>query len=113
MRVVYLVWLLAILAAPCAFANCYVIQNNSKFAQRVDVHYNGPVNNEPVTIPLAPHDRYPKQDSSCWTDGASANISIEPGKYTLHFNGKPWSAPIVFGDGSNVTPSGTFTLDPT
>lgn len=114
MKVRVLTFLSMLLLPLSALANCYVIQNNSNFAQRVDVHYNGPVNSGPITIALPSHGRYPAQGSWCWndTEGYTADIYIDPGAYTLHFNGNPWSAPVVFGNGPSVTPSGTFTLDP-
>src|SRR5947209_13793955 len=54
-------------AAPTAFANCYVLKNDTSSPQTFQLKFNRTFPGMKPTITLAPHARYPTKGSWCLT----------------------------------------------
>lgn len=91
-------------------ANCYVLQNNTNFTQTWHFQYNTPIGQGQLTqLAMQPHGHYPTNGQWCWngTGAFHATVLVDPGAYRVSWNG-----PFVMGDGSGVSPGGTYSLNP-
>src|SRR5438105_15865414 len=63
-----------------AFANCYVLQNNTDAAQTWHFQYSKPLPGAKTDLRLAPHARFPQTRAWCWDAPADtyATASIDP-----------------------------------
>lgn len=102
-------FLLCLVLATGAKANCYVLQNNTDYEQKWAFSYNTPVGpGQLKTLTLAPHDHYPSQGQWCWNDVPwKVAVRVVPGAYR-----RSWSGALTMGDGDEVSPSGTYALEP-
>jgi hypothetical protein len=109
MRTLFLMPLLLVMSGP-AFANCYVLQNNTDSIQTWHFQYAKPLPGEKTDLKLAPHARFPANRDWCWETPSDyyATVRIDAGGYV-----PSWQGVLVFGNGSNASPSGTYSLEPT
>jgi hypothetical protein len=109
MRHSFMLLLIATLSST-AFANCYVLQNNTDSIQTWHFQYAKPLPGEKTDLKLAPHARFPANRDWCWETPSDyyATVRIDAGGYV-----PSWQGALVFGNGSNASPSGTYSLEPT
>lgn len=100
---------LCLVLATGAKANCYVLQNNTDHEQKWGFSYNTSVGPGQLTaLKMAPHDHYPSDGKWCWDNTPwKAAVRVVSGSYR-----RSWSGAFTMGDGSDVSPSGTYTLEP-
>lgn len=109
-RLLELMSFLLILSSGRAYANCYVLQNNTSFTQTWRFQYNTPIGNGQITqLQMIPHGHYPTTGQWCWNGTGSfrGTVLVDPGAYRPSWNGS-----FVMGDGGGVSPSGTYSLNP-
>ena len=91
------------------FANCYVLQNNTDFAQTWHFQYNTPISGGEITqLNMVAHGHYPPTGQWCWnsTGTFQATVTVDPGAYRVS-----WAGPFIMGDGNGFSPSGTYALN--
>src|SRR5215471_9288171 len=101
--------LFLLVASGAAFANCYVLQNNTDSAQTWHFQYSKSLPGAKTQLRLAAHAQFPANRAWCWDTPSDyyATAAIDPGAYT-----PSWQGPLVLGNGSNASPSGTYSLNP-
>jgi hypothetical protein len=90
-------------------ANDYVIQNNTQYPQFVRFVYTSPIGQGPLSFTIQAHGQ---RSDTFNAPGYTAMVEIDAGPYKIYHNGQQWSGPLVFGDGSNVSPPGIYALNP-
>ncbi len=102
MRGICLVLLLGAMSST-AFANCYVLQNNTDSVQTWHFQYAKPLPGAKTDLKLAPHARFPASRDWCWETPSDYYVTarIDAGAYI-----PSWQGTLVFGNGSNASPSG-------
>jgi len=101
----------AIIIAPAAYGNCYVLENRTNHPVKLQFDYNGPVGAGSVTaVELMPNDHYPRRGQWCWNTRSDqwAKVTItssEPYRAS-------WEGQLVLGNGGPASPSGRYTLQP-
>src|SRR5437016_3633751 len=97
-----------------AFANCYVLQNNTDAAQTWHFQYSKPLPGAKTDLRLAPHARFPQTRAWCWDTPAEyyATASIDPPATAAGAYAPSWQGTLVIGNGGNALPSGTYSLNP-
>ncbi len=112
MRISHLIIVATGLLLPAkARANCYVLVNNTNATITWRFRYNSAIGaGNPISIQMIPHGRYPAQGQWCWNNTGPFQATVLPdnGNYKVSWNGT-----FVMGDGSGVSPSGTYSLEPT
>lgn len=100
---------LLLVMSGTAFANCYVLQNNTDSIQTWHFQYAKPLPGEKADLKLAPHARFPANRDWCWETPSDyyATARIDAGAYS-----PSWQGTLVLGNGSNAFPSGTYSLEP-
>jgi hypothetical protein len=104
-----LVLLLAAALPHVAYANCYVLQNNTDSPQIWHFQYSKSLPGAKTQLRLAAHAQFPANRAWCWDTPSEyyATASIDPGAYT-----PSWQGTFVLGNGGNASPSGTYSLSP-
>jgi hypothetical protein len=108
MRVLFLMVLLSA-GTSRAFANCYVLQNNTDSVQTWHFQYAKPLPGAKTDLKLAPPARFPANRDWCWSTPSDYYVTarVDPGAYT-----PSWQGTLIFGNSSNASPSGTYSLEP-
>src|SRR5262249_30206577 len=88
---------------------CYVLQNNTDSVQTWHFQYAKPLPGAKTELRLAPHARFPASRDWCWGTPSDyyAIARIDSGTYATS-----WQGTLVIGNGSNASPSGTYSLEP-
>src|ERR1700741_2651486 len=92
--------LLFVIAAPAAYANCYVLENRTNYVIQLQFSYNGPVATGTVTaVQLVPNGRYPARSEWCWNTRADqwARVTV-----ATNVEYKPsWDGQLILGNGGS------------
>lgn len=110
-RLIYGLQLLAfaIIIAPAAYANCYVLENRTNHSIKLQFEYNGPVGEGTVTaVELMPNGHYPNRGQWCWNTRADqwAKVTVNS---TQPYR-PSWEGQLVLGNGGPASPSGRYAL---
>jgi hypothetical protein len=102
------VFALILLFTSICSANCYYLENNTGKIQTIHFDYDSPVGRAVMTsLQIQGHDKYPPDVNWCWTGDSWATVRVDGGDYKVSWNG-----PLIFGNGPNASPSGTYSLNP-
>src|SRR5262249_9474737 len=92
-----------------ATANCYFLKNNTDSTQAWHFQYSKSLPGAKTQLRLAAHAQFPANRAWCWDTPSEyyATATIDPGAYA-----PSWQGALVLGNGSNASPSGTYSLNP-
>ena len=103
--------MVVIVAVPAAYGNCYVLENKTNSAIKLQFSYNGSVGLGTVTaVELAPHSHYPARGPWCWNTRGDqwAIVTIDTSAAYM----PSWDGQLVLGNGGPAYPSGRYVLNP-
>jgi hypothetical protein len=110
---IYGLWVavIAIVATPAAYGNCYVLENRTDYTIKVEFKYNGPVDVGTITaVELVPNGRYPVRNQWCWNTRADQWAAV---RIATNVPYRPsWDGQLILGNGGPAYPSGRYILNP-